>query len=492
VTQSSRHDKDSKTRNVIMDNQKTLSTTMAFVPLIAMTLLVGIGTMTMGIDLKFILVLAAIIAAFVAKSVGINLNQMMDAYADKIKSIFPALLILIAIGGIVGSWMFSGTVPMMIYYGLTWLNPEYVAVTAFIVTALVSLFTGTSWGSAATSGVAFMGIAQAMGLPLPLVAGAVISGAVFGDKVSPVSDTTNLSALASDLSVYEHIKGMLPNVLIAGSIAIVGFTLLGSGGIDVSASTDASEKIISDLGSIYDFNIIMLLPAFIVFYGGYRGANPLLLMISASIAAVVIGVMFNGFSIADGASSMISGFSMSMQPLDTAVLAPEIITLLSRGGFEGMISGAVLFALLASAFGSFMEVSGALDVIMKKLLKMVQSAYSLAVVTFFSSAALNGITGNGQFAIMTIGQMFSGEYRKREVDPRILSRAMENSITLLESLLPWHVSALYFAATLGVATMDYLPYALFNVFGVALFFVLAKIQTSTKTPKEVHKEVASV
>lgn len=470
--------------------KERLTTQLAFAPIIIMALLVFVGNMTMGIDLKFLLLVATIVTGIIASYVGVTLDEMLEAYAEKVKKAFPAILILIAIGGIVGTWMFSGTVPMMIYYGLKLLNPNFVLVTAFLVTAAVSTFTGTSWGSAATSGVAFMGIAQSMGLSLPMTAGAVLSGAVFGDKVSPVSDTTNLSAMSSEISVYDHIKGMLPNVIIAGSISVAGFLFLGftsAGGGEISAE---ALKIISDLEAIYSFNIFMLIPAVIVFAGGYKGFNPLLLMLTASIAAIVIGVVSNGFTLVDGAASMISGFNLNMLPTAIEDLSPRISALLSRGGFEGMVSGAVLFCFLAMPFGSFMEVSGCLDVIMKKMLKVVTGKYSLAVVTFFAGAILNGVTGNGQFSIMTIGQMFKESFKEKDIPMNVLSGSMENSMTLLESILPWHVTAIYMAATLGVPTVAYMPWAFFNILGIALFFILTKIKFSGKKETQLQTEKA--
>lgn len=164
----------------------SISLFLAFLPLIVMAALVGVLNLLMGIDLRFVLVLSSIVAAIVAVATGTSLKILLDDFAENVKKAFPAILILIAIGGIVGSWMYSGTVPYLIYYGLQFIHPNFVMVSAFVVTAIISTFTGTSWGSAATAGVAFMGIGFSFDLPLEMVAGAVISGAVLGDKVSPV------------------------------------------------------------------------------------------------------------------------------------------------------------------------------------------------------------------------------------------------------------------------------------------------------------------
>ena len=458
-----------------MKSKRTPTNFEAFLPIIVMALMVLVGNIIMGIRLEFLLIIASIFSAIIAIRVGISWDEMMKAYTKKFSDAFPAILILIAIGGVVGTWMFSGTVPMMIYYGLKFLNPKFVVVTAFVVTALVSTFTGTSWGSAATSGVAFLGIAQSMGIPLPVVAGAIISGAFFGDKVSPVSDTTNLSAMSSEISVYEHIKGMLPNVIISGALSLIAFTIVGSYYFNGNSElTDTTLKIMSDLNSIYNFNIAMLIPPVIVFGGGYFGISPLLLMLGSSITAMFIGVFSNGFLFNDAANALISGFNISMAEsigINVADITPRLLGLLNRGGFASMMGGAVLFCFLAMPFGSFMEVSGALDKVVQQMSKAITGVFSLTTVTFFTGCIMNGITGNGQFSIMTTGQLFKESFKKQGVPLSVLSRTMENSMTLLESLLPWHVTAIYMSTTLGVFTTEYVKWSFFNIFGIFVFFL---------------------
>lgn len=448
-----------------------ISLLLAFLPLIIMAGLVGFLNLWLGIDLKFVLVLSSIVAGIVAVYVGISIKQLIDDFSENIKKAFPAILILIAIGGIVGSWMYSGTVPYLIYYGLQFIHPNFVLVSAFVVTAIVSTFTGTSWGSAATAGVAFMGIGFSFDIPLEMVAGAVISGAVLGDKISPVSDTTNICAMASDISVYEHIRGMLPNVLLSALLAILGFTILGML-LDPKQGQNENVTILLDqLDAAYNFNLTMLLPPAIVFLGGYKGYHPVVVMIVSSLVAIIIGLFSNGFSLMDGTESMTSGFNTNMISSDL-MLSETLQTLLNRGGFDGMMTGAVLYCILAIAFGSFLESSGALTRIMNALLSGIRSKFGLISTTFFAGATLNGVSGNAMFSILTVGQLFRPSFRDRNVPLPVLSRSMENSMTLLESLLPWHVTAIYMSATLGVTTLAYAPYALFNMIGITLFFVL--------------------
>ena len=421
-----------------MKEKRKVTTFEAFLPMICMALMVIVGNIIFGIRIEFILLLASLIAGLVSVRAGYTWDELIEAYNKKFAKAFPAILILIAVGGIVGTWMYSGTVPMMIYYGLKFLHPKFVVVTAFVVTAIVSTFTGTSWGSAATSGVAFMGIATSMGIPLPLVAGAIISGAFFGDKVSPVSDTTNLSALASEVTVYDHIKGMLPNVTISAIIAIIGYTLVGTFYYNGNSQlSEATLKIMEDLDSLYNFNILMLLPPIIVFGGGYFGFPALLLMLASSVVAMVVGTLSNGFIFTDAVTALLQGFNVSMAEVtgvSVADLSPRLLGLLNRGGFSSMMSGSVMFCFLAIPFGSFMEVSGSLDRIVEQLSKIIKGAYSLIVVTFFTGATINAITSNGQFSILTTGQLFKENFKKKNIPLNVLSRTMENSMTLLECM----------------------------------------------------------
>lgn len=451
--------------------QRNVTTVSALIPILFLLGSVVIGNLWFSIDLRFILLVSALVAGVIAWFHGSTVDQLFETYSDKIKQAFPILLILMAIGGIVGTWMYCGTVPMLIYYGLELIHPKFLLVTAFIVTAIISTFTGTSWGSAATSGVAFLGIGTAMGIPAPMIAGAALSGAVFGDKISPISDTTNLCALASDVTVYTHIKSMIPNMLISALLSMAMFLILGvlTGETQVAVSQQ-QLSFQNDLSSMYDFNLLMLLPAIVVFVGGYKGFNPVILMIVSSVLAIFIGMVSNGFVFADGAISMFGGFNAKMTGIEAT--SKELLVLLNRGGFEGMLSGAVMYAILAIGFGSFLESYGALSKLMNSILSLVRSAFGLVLSSFAAGGILNAVSGNAAFSILTIGQMFKSSYDNKKLDRTILSRSMENSMTLLESLIPWHVSGIYMAGIFGVATLAYLPYAFFNLFGVIVYFIL--------------------
>jgi NhaC family Na+:H+ antiporter len=246
---------------------------------------------------------------------------------------------------------------------------------------------------------------------------------------------------------------------------------------------------LTDLDRIYDFNIWMLLPALLVFAGAYKGLHPVVLMISSCLLAVVVGWLSNGFSGTDGAQSLFNGFNITMT--GEAGISENLLVLLNRGGMVEMLSGAVLFAILAIGFGSFLEAYGALDRIMRGLLTMVKSTYQLIIAAFFTGGLLNAISGNGAFSILTTGKMYVPSFNTYRLSRTLLSRSMENSMTLLESLLPWHVTALYMYKIFGVHPLEYIPFAFFNIAGILLYFWFAWRQSRPERllpPEEVSEQ----
>lgn len=241
----------------------------ALVPLLGMVLLLGIGYGKYGLPIQFLLIVAAFIASIIAKRCGYTWQDMITGIADKIQSSLPSLLVMVCVGAMIGSWMVSGTIPMLIYYGIKIIDPQFLFVTAFFVTAVISTFTGTSFGSAGTAGVAIMGIAIALGVPLEIAAGAVISGAVFGDKLSPLSDTTMLAPIAAGTDLYSHIRHMLYTTGAATITCMIVFTVVGLN-MDVSTMTNPEtvNAILGNLEQLYHFNLLLLLPPALIFWGG--------------------------------------------------------------------------------------------------------------------------------------------------------------------------------------------------------------------------------
>lgn len=287
--------------------------TEALVPLLSMILLLGIGYGKFGLPIQALLILAAAIASVIAKRVGYTWKDMINGVAEKITSSIPSLLVMVCVGAMIASWMVSGTIPMMIYYGIKIIDPQFLFVTAFFVTAVISTFTGTSFGSAGTAGVAIMGIAIALGVPLEIAAGAVISGAVFGDKLSPFSDTTILAPIAAGSELYDHIRHMLYTTGAATIVSIIVFTGVGMQ-MDVSTMTNPEtvNAILANLEQLYDFNLFLLIPPVLVFWGAYTKKPTIPMLLLGAAIALVMGMAFQGFGLKTAMMAFVNGLPRSI------------------------------------------------------------------------------------------------------------------------------------------------------------------------------------
>ena len=462
---------------------------LAVLPIIAMVLLLGVGYAILGLSAEVLMLASAAVAAIIAICLGYTWDDIMDSIVGKLSKTMPAIFILIIVGFLIGSWMIGGTIPMMVYYGLKIISPKYIAVTAFVVTAVISLCVGTSWGSAGTIGVALMGVAAGMGANLPMVAGAVVSGAYFGDKMSPLSDTTNLAPIAAGSTLYEHIGHMLYTTLPGAAICLIVYTIAGismAGGNDV-ASPEKVNVILSSLDSMFNFNILVLLPPIIVLYGSVAKKPTIPVMLLSSVVAFFNATIFQGFTLQQCFDAAISGFHLDMiAGLDAATLLPDISRLLERGGMLSMLS-TVLIAFCAYGFAGTLAVTGSLDIVLDKLMKAVKTTGGLIVSTIVSCVTAVCVTCNGQLSILVPGEMFSKTYIKRGLQPKNLSRTLEDSATVVEPIVPWTAAGVYMATTLGVSTLAYLPWAILCYTGVIFAviwgytgFGIAKIKPGDK------------
>ncbi|WP_053985103.1 Na+/H+ antiporter NhaC [Niameybacter massiliensis] len=444
---------------------------LAVLPIVTMILLLGVGYGVMGLSPEILMLVSAAVAGIIAIYLGYNWNDIMDSIVGKLSKTMPAIFILIIVGLMIGTWMIGGTIPMMIYYGLKIISPQFIVVTAFLVTAFVSVCTGTSWGSAGTIGVALMGVAAGMDVSLPIVAGAVVSGAYFGDKMSPLSDTTNLAPIAAGSKLYDHIGHMLyttgPGFIICCIVyTIVGFTMGG----DV-ANVGTPEKvttILTTLESIFNFNPLVILPPLIVLYGSIRKKPTIPVMLLSSVVAVLSAVIFQNFSLQQSFQAAISGFDLSMVSVagfSADSLIPDIPRLLQRGGMTSMLN-TVLIAFCAYGFAGTLAVTGSLNIVLERLMKGVKSTGGLIVSTITACITAVFVTSNGQLSILVPGEMFKDTYVKRGLEPKNLSRTLEDAATVIEPITPWTAAGVYMATTLGVPTLEYLPWAIICYTGI--------------------------
>lgn len=447
------------------------TTLQALIPIVAMFVILGVGYGVLKLKTEPLILIAAIIAGCMAYYLGYSWKEMQDAIVEKIANTMPAMLILWSVGLLVAGMMFCGAVPMIIYYGIQIVNPQFMLLTSFLGAALLSVVTGTSWGSAGTIGVAMMGIAGGLGVSLPATAGAVVSGAYFGDKLSPLSDTTNLAPMAAGSELYEHIKHMLYTTIPATLLAMAIYIILGLNTTVGSTVSETAEIMKEQLSSMFNFNPIILLPMVVVILGSIVKWPTLPTMAGAGFLGIILGVVVQGFSLTDGFTALVSGFNVSMTGF-SGEAAPEIVSLLNRGGVNSMMGTSIL-VFAAMCFAGIVSVSGMLDKVLELLLKRVKGTAGLVCSTIAACFTVALTTGNSYLTILIPGQLFRDAYKRMGLAAKNLSRTLEDSGTVLVPLIPWSAAGAYMAATLGVEVVEYLPYAVLCYSGIVMAIICA-------------------
>ena len=456
----------------------SISVFEAALPLLTMLVcLVGGGLFfPMGTELLvFVMFVAAAVAGIVAMRYGHGWDDIQQSTGDKIKAVLPVVLILLSIGMLIGTWMFSGTIPLLVYYGVKLVNPQFMIITAFLVTGVMSL-TGSSWASAGTIGVALMGVAAAIDAPLAATAGAVVSGAYFGDKLSPLSDSTNICAIGANANLYDHIRNMIytagPSFLVALVVYFIAGTITA---VDAGSVAIGSHPLLVEIERAYDINWLVFLPAVVVLWGTLNRKPAALVMVISSVVAMAVGIGIHDFSFHNSILAAISGFNIGMvDSIAASGIAPSdmLSSLLNRGGVNSM-SSTLIIILAAFLIAAGMDVSGALDKLLRTMLARARSVFGLIAATLASGATMIALTSHGGVTALIVGGLFQDAYRERGLAPENLSRSLEDSVTILEPLMPWTVSAIFMATTLGVPTIEYLPWAVFCMTGWMFSLLLA-------------------
>ncbi len=456
-------------------NRRMPTFTESVIPIIAMMVILTVGKGYLGYATEPLLLLVAAIAGLIAYRVGVTWDEMMDEICQKIAKGMPAILILTCVGALVGTWMASGTIPMMIYYGVQIVNPTFMLVTAFLITAVVSIVTGTSWGSVATMGVALMGIANTLGVNLAATAGAVIAGSYFGDKISPLSDTTNLAPVAAGSTLYEHIAHMLWTTVPATIISLVVYAFVGlKGNIGGDVSSEAVSTMLTQLDGMYNFNILLILPVLLILAGSIFKKPTLPVMMASTVLAGAEALIFQNINLKNLLLATVKGFKISMLTtpgFDPATAAPQIIKLLNRGGMAE-IMGTTLLVFCAFCFAGIMSKAGCLDVVLQKILTFAKSTGDLIASTVASCITMGLCTGNSYLSILIPGEMFRDAYKARGLAAKNLSRTLEDAGTVFVPLVPWSAAGAYMTACTGIETLDYAPWAIlcYTGFIIALFY----------------------
>lgn len=474
---------------------------LSLLPLGVLIMLLGTNVYFFGDDTlsgsnQIALLLAAAVAGIIAIRLGHDWKEIEKSVVKSISSAMSAILILFMIGALSGSWLISGVVPAMIFYGLKILNPIIFLFAACIVSAIVSLATGSSWSTIATVGVALLGIGKALGMGEGVIAGAIISGAYFGDKMSPLSDTTNLAPAMAGTDLFTHIRYMIyttgPSILIALVIYLIwGFTA------DTGAASEDVPAILNAIDSAFNINpILFLVPAAVIFMIVKKvPALPALLggtILGAIFALIFQPHLFPAISGAEGGfeaayvAIMKSIFTKVSVVTDNAV----VNDLLSTKGMAGMLN-TIWLILMAMVFGGVMEASHMLQRIASAIITLAHSTGSLIASTAASCVFFNVTASDQYLAIVVPGRMFRSTYRDRGLKPEVLSRTLEDSGTVTSVLVPWNTCGATQASVLGVSTFVYAPFAFFNIISPFMTIVFGYLNIKIRRFEEVEEKAAA-
>lgn len=454
----------------------------AMIPITALMIFLGVGIFMYDASPHVPLVGATAIAGVVAVyRLGYKWTDLEESMFKSINMAMQAILIIIIIGILIGTWIVSGVVPCMIYWGLKILSPNIFLVASVLICCIVSLATGSSWSTMGTVGVALLGIGQSLGMPIGLVVGSIISGAYFGDKVSPLSDTTNLAPAMAGTDLFTHIKYMLYSTIPSLIICLIIYGIIGMKYSGQALDVTQIELIRSTLLSSFNTLSPVLLLAPIIVIGLVIFKVPAIPgLIIGAVTGILFAVFLQGQSLGIILESAQNGYVST-----TGVAVVD--DLLSKGGLMNMMS-TVSMTICALSLGGILEKTGMLEVVASSLLRFAKGVFGTVLCTMITCTFTNVIAGEQYLSIVIPGRMYSKEFEKRGLHPKMLSRALEDSGTLSSPLVPWNTCGAYIAGTLGVSAFVYAPYALLNIINplvslalIAFNIKIARIEDEPET-----------
>jgi NhaC family Na+:H+ antiporter len=443
---------DEKELGPILDHEP--SVVHAAITVLGLMVWISYGIFGLDAGLHGILLMGLVWVVISTLPLKVRYAQIQQAMLAGMNRAMPAMFIFLMIGVVIATFILSGTVGTLVYYGLKFMHPAIFLPAGLILCSVMSLAVGTSWGTVGTGGIVLIGIGGAMGIPLPLVAGMIISGASFGDKMSPVSDTTNLAALSADTDLYAHIKSMAYTTVPTYLITLAAFSWLGMSFADQSLPAAELSTLLNGLDSVFTINVYMLLPLIVLLTLSMRGLAAEAAMLIASLVAALLAILVQGVDLA----TMISAF------WDGAKISTGVETLdplLNRGGMTEM-AWTFTLSFIAISLGSVLQYMGFLKVLMEWLLRTVERGASLVTSTIVATFAANLTLGESYISLILTGQMFKQKYNEQKIDRSVLSRSLEEGGTLMTALIPWTTTGAFYAATLGVPTLEYAQWSLLN------------------------------
>src|SRR5699024_7245297 len=425
---------------------------------------VFVGYLLFDLRVEFMMIAAASGAGLLALRSGLSWKEMEDAISTRIVSATPAILIIWVIGIVIATFIYSGSIPMLIYYGIQIVSPEHILISAFGISAIFSLVTGTSWGSVGTVGVAMMSISAGVGVPLHITAAATISGAILGDKMSPLSETTNLASATAGVGLYDHIKSMTWTTFPAAVITFIVFFITGRS-LDISGQAESNTAIamLSELDAIFNWKWLLIAPFIIILIGAIMKKPPVPVMLLGSFTALLIGVFYQGFTMENGITASYSGFDISMIPNSgNTEWSEAILTLLNRGGMLSMVS-VIIIIYCGYAYTAIISKAGFLEKALSPLTSRVKKRGPLMITTLFTELIILVFSGTSYTVAIMIPEMFKKPFIKAGMSAKALSRTIEDVGTMIAGFVPWGTSGAFYIATLGVPIFGEGGYAKWTV-----------------------------
>ena len=476
-------------------NKKILPLQIAILPLIFLVTLLSFNLYAnifiydadpLAGSSQFILILSGAFAAMIGNLYNVSYKDVVNSISNSIKSVTPALIILLWVGALAGTWMISGIIPSMVYYGLKILDPNIFLPACIIICSIISVATGSSWTTSATVGIALVGIGKALGIPAGMVGGAVIAGAYFGDKLSPLSDTTNLAAAVSKVDLFKHIKYLTYTTIPSISITLIVFIILG---INQSSSgiTDNSF-LINTIENTFNISLILFIAPIIVLIMIVKKTPPIKALTVGTLLGALFAILFQPQIINELSDSSNSSIIASYKVLIETITSDVSITteseilneLFSTGGMIGMLN--TIFLVMATMiFGGSMDAIGAIKSISKALLNLADNIFKLFASTVASCLALNLTASDQYLSIVVSGKMFEKAFEDKGLAPENLSRTLEDSATVTSALIPWNSCGAYHSSVLGVSVGEYFIYAIFNWISPFMTLIYAALRIKIRT-----------
>ena len=406
-------------------------------------------------------------------SLGYSWDTIMKHVTKKVGESIGVILILFSIGVLIGSWIVAGTIPMLIYYGVSIVDPNWIYIFAFLVCIIFSLLTGTSWGSAGTIGIVMISIAQAYDASLVITAAAIVGGSFFGDKMSPLSDTTNIASLATGVPLFDHIRSMVyttgPSAILAAALYIYLSPYFSDAQNDL-AQPEAVAATMQGLKSIFNFNLLLLLPMAVVIWGTMTKKPIVLTLLGSAWLAMILAIIFQDFSLPHIIDSFNKGFSVD--GLQNKDIDPNVLKLLNRGGLYNLIGG-IVSCFLIFAFIGTLDVIDAIDTLIKHIMKYLKKPTQLIAAALTATAVTNLTVSNQYATSFIIGEAFKRQFDNLKVPRKVLSRSIEDAGTMLENLVPWTPTGLFMMSTLGVSAIEYAPYQFLSIINIIIAYIFA-------------------